>query len=245
MPVINPVTGLELIQYQGGMQPHMLDNVRALFEDYTVGTPNNQQWAVVSTGTGSTTTKVTTGEQDHPGVLEVRAGTTATAGSMQRGVYTSPQIRMSDGPWRMVEMARLAQLSDGTNTFNCMLCGLSNITGVTSTTVVDGIWFEYTHTLNGGEWTAICRTNNVQTALSAGIVADTNWHEFTIEGAANSGQVDFFIDDVRVVSIAENVPPASVTLNYLTGRMLKSAGAITRSLFIDYFFHGFSYLEPR
>jgi hypothetical protein len=245
MPVINPQTGAELLQYQASIVPSNLDNARANLEDFVyngLAARYISLWTNTNSGAGSSVSINTTSTADHPGILEIRAGTAVTGASLVASAFPASQIILPTGRWELRQMSFLSALSTAAVAYTARF-GLGDQT--VSSDVTDGVYFEYTHSLNGGNWTCCTASNSVRTKVDSLVPADTNWHEFAILGTADD-EAAFYIDGVLVATIAATMPSgAARATSIAVGQMLKSAGAVTRSLFVDYIYYGYSYRVAR
>jgi hypothetical protein len=110
--------------------------------------------------------------------------------------------------------------------------------------VVDGAWFEYTHTLNEGRW--YCRSNNgdsVTGAFDSGITFVGNtWYDMKIVVGRDSNSTavaTYYINDVSVGSLTGNRLPVGLLretgcgwMYYRTGTGLQITGDIDYMLYV-------------
>jgi len=98
---------------------------------------------------------------------------------------------------------------------------------------VDGIYFEYSHDVNGGQWMFNSYKAGILTqALSTMPVAIDTRYELTLRYQLGNGVV-FSINGVDVATLPfSSLPLASIGLQYANG-IRKYNGAANRNLFID------------
>ncbi len=123
-------------------------------------------------------------------------------------------------------------LSDATNTFTERFGFIDTVT----TESVDGVFFRYTHALNGGRFQAVTRANSVETAVDTTILAAVNTtYRLNIAVNAAGTSADFFIDGVLRATIATSIPAGAGRETGAGFMMLRSVGtaAITPAT-VDY-----------
>lgn len=182
-------------------------NPTALFEAKTdcVGATNDQNFTHTTSGTGAAFSSLAIGADDAVGILRWASGTTATS----RCSIASPNfsiIRLSKGLARFVARHRLPVLSDATNTYTTRIGFIDSVTAESA----DGVFFRYSHGVNGGRWQAVARANNVETLVDTGVLAAVNtWKRFSIEVNPAGTEAKFYIDEMLVATINLNIPIAS------------------------------------
>lgn len=245
MPLINPIVGAELLEFQGALPGHFSAFNESVFDDFTIGslaqTRYTNRWTSVVSGAGSAIV-LAASAQNHPGIIEVRAGTAVAGAAQVIAAYpTSALVLPLTGRWEFRVMVNLAQLSTAVDRFICRV-GLSDaaITG----DVTDGVYFEYSDTLNGGNWTICAARLSTRSKVNSGVAATAGtYQEFAVRGTPVRDSADFFIDDVFVGRLTSQIPISAT--NMAPGHMLKSAGVLTRSLFIDYWYYAYSFGDAR
>lgn len=165
-----------------------------------------------------------------------QTGTTSTGGYTQQGGYTFGQGSTLTAEARI----RLSHLSDGTNTFTAY-SGFNDYTPEGGT---DAVGFRYTHSANGGRWLCYTRNNTAETTADSGVaVAASTWYVMTVSVSPEAAPVaTFSINGAPVCSISTNIPtvttndPATLAREsvYTPERIVKSAGANPRFIYIDY-----------
>lgn len=104
-------------------------------------------------------------------------------------------------------------LSDATNTYTARM----GIFDVLSGEPTNGLYFRYTHSVNGGRWQAVSRLAGVDTAVDTGIAATASNNgngSFEIRTSADGNTVTFFIDDVLVATITTGLPAIGTSLGF-------------------------------
>lgn len=195
------------------------------------------------TGAGGTQT-VITGVAGHQGIVEYATGTTTTG---VRGLYqlTAEQIVVGSGKIRFGAIIKIPTLSDGTQTFTARF-GLNDVAAGTGGDGTDSIMFRYTHSVNGGEWQGVTRSNSTESTLDTNVVADTNWHTFEFEVNADGTSVEFFIDGASVGTISTNIPTGtSRTTSLNPAQIHKSAGGTARTIQLDAYWYQFDFTTAR
>lgn len=116
-------------------------------------------------------------------------------------------------------------LSDGTNTYTATF-GIAVDNAVTNSVV-----FTYTHGTNSGNW--VCLSHNGATAettnTSVAVAADT---EVDLDVELYNGVAKFYIDGTLVATHSTQVPAGGAVLHGSLAKILKSAGATSRQIFI-------------
>jgi hypothetical protein len=205
----------------------------ASFNDFISAT-SGSDWAVASSGTGAAQAQVAPPDTG-AGWVNFNLGTTTTGRTaLTTGLFA---FKLEDGPADFGARCQIGVLSDATNTFSIRLGFIDNVSGES----VDGVFFRYTHSVNGGRFQAVCRSNNVETGSAAdtGVtVATATTYTFEIAVDASIPQAVFKINGATVATVTTNIPAA---FNRATGAGvmgLKSAGTTaTTALVMDYVFY--------
>jgi hypothetical protein len=154
------------------------------------------------------------------GWLRGALGTTATGRCAVTGALNL--FRLSLGRAIFKTRLRIPVLSDATTTYS-QRYGFFDIV---SSEATDGVFFRYTHSVNGGRFQAVSRNNNVETAVDTGVtVAAATTYRFHIDVNAAGTSVEFLIDGAVVATITTNIPTAASPRTTGFGIMaLKSVG---------------------
>ncbi len=116
-------------------------------------------------------------------------------------------IRLGLGLARCAARMRQLVLSDAVTTFAQRFGFIDAAAGVEST---DGVFFRYTHSVNGARWEAVARSNNVETAVDTGIlVAINTTYKLEVEINAAGTSAVFRINGAVVSTVATNIPTAA------------------------------------
>jgi len=240
MPVINPVTGLELLQFQMARSGFYTDNSNTMIDDFCYGGlagdfTNN--WSVVTSGTGSLIAQVSPDNlAGHPGLIEIRAGTASGAAALVRSAFPVTQLLLPTGQWEFRVMLR-----HSTNVADHVVRVGFGDQAAAVDDITNGVYFELDNSVSPN-WFAVCAASGVRTKQDTGIANDTTtYKEYRALGNASSTRVDFYVDDVLRTSITTNIPTNLATA-YCAGQVDKGVGAIARSLFVDYYYMGYSFL---
>lgn len=123
-------------------------------------------------------------------------------------------------------------LSNGTDTYTSRFGFLKSITGES----VDGAFFRYTDSVNGGRFQAVTRSNNTETAVDTGVTVATNTtYVLGIEVDASIPQAVFKINGTTVATVTTNIPTSSTRSTGVGIMGLKSAGTTaTTFATVDY-----------
>lgn len=184
-----------------------LPTLAARFYSYTdclypvANTVDNGHQYLVS-GTAAAWTSLPADGTPAVGVVRLALGTTATG----RGAIACPDaacIRLGLGATSFEGQARLVALSSTTTTYTVRLGLLDSVTAEP----VDGVFFRYSHGLNGGRWQAVCRTNNIETVADTGVLAAAGaWLTFEVNVNAAGTAAVFRIDGLVVATLGTNLP---------------------------------------
>ena len=202
-----------------------------VFEDYFSTTVPS--WCVQSGSGGSLLQSGGVTNDTNIGVIGLYTGT-GTTGRMAINSHVDG-IQFGNNEWTFETRANIQNLSDATNTFTTRFGFMDATTG----NPTDGHFFRYTHGTNSGKWQAVTRINNVETATDTGETATamTNgspmprWKIIVDNSGTN---VDFYINDRRVVTHTPSGFTGSSRMTGIAYSMIKSAGTTTRAFFIDY-----------
>ena len=187
-------------------------------------------WISFSSGAGAVATQSAAYTGDHPGVIDLKTGTTTT-GYTGIGSNTSNGIVIGIGLGEIAHelILNLNALSDATDTFN-VIAGVS--TQVTSAPI-NGIYWTYTHGTNSGKWLLNCSKANVHSTSDSGIAAAAGWVRIGWVMNAAGTSVQGYINGVAAGSpITTNFPIVGLGPWCIIN---KSAGTNTRVLGIDSF----------
>lgn len=168
--------------------------------------------------------------QLNPGVIELRTSTSSSAApSLNLGVNI---FQAGGGAMSVEGVARLDALSDGTDTYTARL-GFGDST--TGTAPTDGMWLEYTHSVNSGNWTFNTASSTTTTTSNGSIAAVAGaWFRFKITCNADGTSASGFINDVLVNTNTTNIPSGAGRSFGIQFSLTKSLGSTQRILYIDW-----------
>lgn len=214
----DPVSGDIYIKYTGtGNTGWLLSNpfplnTLDLIDDFVsdTGTP----WYLGDLGWNSSGPLSNYSTSDHPGIVDLSkfVGQPAymiLAASL--GISNLGSFVLGGGRFSLNFVWKLDQLSDGTDTFQVAI-GLLDYTTVINQTfsIIDGVYFQYSDSVNSGNWQIITTSASTSTTTNTSVPADTDWHNFGIICNAAGTSVSFTIDGAVVGTIATNIPTAIV-----------------------------------
>lgn len=171
------------------------------------------------------------GISTNPGLLRY-TGTTnsimlATASPAQN------QIVLGAGALTVNWVIKTAVLSNGTNTY-ILRCGLSD---TQSLDPVNGVYFEYTHSSNSGNWMGkTAQSSSRSTANSSTAVQNSTFVNLQISVNANATSVSFYVNGTQIANspLAANIPTATIA-PYI--EIVQTAGTVPAgSVLIDLFY---------
>lgn len=202
------------------------------FDDFITGVNTSALgWAFTGFGTGASSQNSSAGNNDIDkaiGVLQIDTGTTATG----RVSLTRSLLTLGYCIWEIIWRIKIQKLSLPTELFFTQWGFIDN-TGVGDP--VDGVYFGYSSSINNGNLTAYCRSNNIETSVDTGILADTNFHTFKILVNELATSVEFYIDDTLVATITTNIPVGTNRSTSIGIKIEKTIGIDQVGLFIDYY----------
>ncbi|MBK8180412.1 MAG: collagen-like protein [Planctomycetes bacterium] len=183
------------------------------------------------------------GAGNHPGVVVLSTGTTATGSASLYGSGSPSSVLAGGGAIRFGAVVKLDALSTPSQTFAARL-GLGDSAASDGT---DGIFFRYTDAANGGRWLGVARSNNVESTVDTGVAADTNFHTFELAIDAGGTSVQFLVDGIAVgAPITTNIPAAAGRETGLRPAALaKTVGLTARTLRVDAYWYQFEFTTVR
>lgn len=127
----------------------------------------------------------------------------------------------------------LATASDGTDTYAARF-GFNDAGGTSPGDGVDGAFFRYRHSVNGGRWECVTRSNSVETATDSTVAAiSASYQCLEIEVNAAGTSVVFKVNGTTVATNTTNIPTGASRATGAGGSIVKSAGTTPRSFDID------------
>lgn len=185
-------------------------------------------------GTNAATAAVSPPLVNHPGIISLTTGTTATgrAGLM---MGNNGGVVLTGGKIRFGAVLRIiTALSDASQTYTIRM-GLFTEVAIDSSA---GVYFRYTHGTNGGKWQGVARSGGVESTVDTGVTPDTTtWHRYEFEINAAGTSVEFFIDGISVGTISSNLPISSESLRLAPFNVVKSVGTTARVFHLDAYWY--------
>ena len=174
------------------------------------------------------------------GLLELNTGSSSSGYAMVYS-YTSEMPRMDDGTRLYECMVQVPLLSDATQEF---LCRIGMHDG--STSMTNGIYFEYNRSLNGNFWT-LCSSNNsstTRTSPAVPVVAGA-WIKLGFRSTVSGSTITLYpsYNGTEVGSITTNIRADGAMK--LAASIIKSVGTTSRSFLVDYVYMRHEWIGSR
>lgn len=200
--------------------------------DFLVGTATVSGWSSSSSGAGAVFGITAPGygvdtTENVVGLITQSTGTTTTG----RCHIFKYGLQLGTHDTRFRFRSAIENLSDATDTYSTRI-GISDLSNVATGDPDNGVFFRYTHSVNSGEYEAVCRAGGVETATDTNVAATTSYKVFEIRVNEAATSVTFYIDGVLVATISTNIP-TGVDSNFYS-HILKSAGTTSRNLHLDW-----------
>ena len=167
------------------------------------------------------------------GIATTNTGTSSSGRSFV-GLAASDQLQLGNGEVRCTCIMRTpATASDGTNRYGFRM-GLLDTR--TSGSVGDGLFFSYTDTVNGGNWTINAVSGGgAYSPIDTGIAMPlATWLRLDIIVNSAATEATFYIDDVLVHTETTTIPSGSSGALGAGWIIYKVLGTSSRNLFVDY-----------
>lgn len=202
---------------------YLYDEFVGLVSSQTLGWENRVNSGTITEGT------TTGGDSIHFGKFDLR-----TSASGQFPLKRLDSVMWTAGAretlWEWV--IRPSHLSDGTDTYTAYI-GFFDAS--TTTNIVDGLWFEYSHGVNSGNWQ--CKTataSSVTTNDTSVAVVAATWVTNTCLINAAGTQAIFSVNGAPVATNVSNIPTGA---NFTGPNIMvsRTAGSATRNLTVDRF----------
>ncbi len=216
-----------------------LNAPKNLFRVFTdcIAAVNSAEFGHTVSGTGAAFTQGAAGSINNTavGMLLFALGTVAT----NRVSISSPNASILTFiyPGRTTEFATrlwMLVLSDATNAYTLRAGFIDSVT----TDSVDGVYFRYTHSVNGGLLQCVARNNNTETVVNATSQFNTNVPiklTVRVKNVANVLTADFYVNAALAGTITTNIPNAAARDTGYGVYVQRSAGtAAVTPLGVDY-----------
>jgi hypothetical protein len=168
----------------------------------------------------------------HPGIYYLKTITNTTSSSSLRTSTSS--LLLGGGRLICNWLVQLPTLSDGTDTFT-IRCGLGDSASADFT---DGVYFEYTDSVNDGKWDIKTASNSSRTTENTNnTVTAGQWDRLTIDVNADGSSAAFYVNGTQCTNspIVSNIPTGAGRHTGFVIHMVRSAGTDARDLYIDLF----------
>lgn len=225
-------------------QASAVDTFFKLDDDFLFNMPDQSgtgagvtgNWTWGTSGTASALFGDTTGidaTEKAQGVLAMATGTD-TNGFAQIGTNPISGLMFGTGT-KITASGRVAisNASDGTDRFT-VLFGFSDVATSFGTITTTGAYFRYRDDINGGNWQCTVKTADTTTNADSGVAPSAGVFQIlTVEVAADSSNVKFYINGTLVATITTNIPTTAYALIEFT-LVLKSLGTNQRFVYLDH-----------
>jgi hypothetical protein len=202
-----------------------------MVDDFVAGVTKSRFGWISVLVNSATVTEYGTGINANPGIWQVSTGTNAAGGATLHSGLGPFQL---GGGRVIVEfLIQVSALSTAAQAYTTRI-GLGDTTNAVH---VNGCWFEYTDTVNGGNWTLNCADNAaVTTANSNDAVAATTWTRLTIDVNAAANSVAFYVNGTQCANspVTTNIPTAAGRCCGPNIQIVKSNGTTARTVIVDY-----------
>jgi hypothetical protein len=216
-----------------------LSPTRWFFEndDFTSASAGGLGWSSVIASGGAAGT-VGSAETNHPGIYTISCDA-STAGSRAAYRLANGIFNFGGGPYSFSYLIKTpAGLSSAIDAY-ILRIGLNDNAGA-SGEAVDGAYFQYTHSTNGGLWTCVTLNNSVGATNAAGSAVNAGqWYWLRCDIAASSASATFYVDGVAIATNTTYVPSGTGARGTTQQFQIERTGtaATLRELRIDYFEH--------
>jgi hypothetical protein len=162
------------------------------------------------------------------GGLEITTGTTSNSTGLGaifscNGIPTFLPINLN---WQF--RIKVPILS-GTPAFTVKIGMASSAIAATT----NGIYFQYTHSLNSGRWVGTTISSSVSTNVNSTIAVDTEWVRLGVVVNSTNTSVEFFVDGVSIGTSTTNIP--AILLSFIAQIQKQAPNTTTsRSLITDF-----------
>lgn len=186
-----------------------------------------------TSGTGASVTNEGRDDTSSIGIVQLATGSTNTGSSYFDGKGVLNLVLgggVQTWEWRV----KIPTLSNGTDRF-VVRVGVASAIGDPQAC----IFFRYVDNVSTGNWVAVCRSSNTETATDTGVAVTTGWMILKFITNAGSTSVDFYVNGVNKCTIATNVP-TGVTFNvgavYPSAGITKTVGTASLTAWFDYLY---------
>lgn len=188
---------------------------------------------IAQIGTGAGTFFGVAGSGHYQTIAQQTTGTTAT-GRSAIGTFTSTSVVLGTQAVKFCTIVATPQLSTGAQTFIWQIGFLDNQAGAS----VDGLWFEYTHSVNSGKFTCNVSSNSFANSpiFDTGVtVAINTWYLLEIEVNAAATEAKFYLNGSLIHTTTTNIPSGAARATGCVVNTRKTVGTTAITTNIDYF----------
>ena len=212
------------------------------FDDFLGGYGGSDtQFSKLGWTNGPTTIKQLDGTTDHPGIWMLDTESSLSNGSLfmrmvdAAGADTGGNLALGGGTLTSSFIIRLSALSAGGDTY-VYSCGLADSATLfaDSDSFVDGVYFQYTDSVNAGNWQIKSTASSVTTTANTSTAATTGWVTLTVAVNAGATAVNFYIDGNLVANspITTNIPTAAL----VPFIFIKNTAGTTPNSYVDLYY---------
>lgn len=211
-----------------------------IYEDFLSGSANVGEFTG-SANSGSISVNFNIVDGNHPGNIQLQTGASTSS---------APSINSNDGMWlfgggvtTFETLVYLNFLSGSPDTYSLRI-GYSNQINGTSPT--EGLWFQYTDTVNSGQWVLTSVAGGVTTSTSSAVAPTaTAWNKLKIVTNAAGTLATFFVNGTSIGTVA-GLPTVVATDEFgIQVCIIKTAGTSSRNMAIDYIYSMLQFTSPR
>lgn len=183
------------------------------------------------TGAAVTFTSGAINTANNIGICRAATGTTTT-GRSGMGAAVTDTVVLGTNEVRFCTVVNIPVVSNATDNFVVHAGLFDSLTG----TAVDGLYFEYNHGTNAGDWTAIVRNNSSTIASQdLNVVASAaTWYKLEIIVNAAGNSTEFKINGTTYYTHTGTTPTGSARATGFGTLIRKTAGTTSRNLDIDF-----------
>ena len=224
----DPVSGIVYIKYSGTgntgwnqiPNPFSPNSIIQDFNDFITGGGNLQ-------GTPGSGLSAIAGTATNPGIITMYGGSSngvAISSNTGSSPYPDP-FKLGGGSLSLNWVFDLIALSNDTDAYTSYIGLLDFDDFNNQTPPVDGVYFQYTHNVNSGNWQIVCNKGGVSTVANTSTPAAIGFHNFGIIINAAGTSASFYINGIQVANspVVSNLPINSISPIILS---LVSAGAL-------------------
>lgn len=213
------LNGQGTINLTGQAAPFVPNAVLQEFDDFLepIGAGGKLAWTSIF---GSNAQFATNGTGDHPGIISIQPGTAGDSCGIalnkrgSGGINNVGNFVLGSGTLTCNWVIQLSALSAGGNTYR-FSCGLADATTILAGTdsFVNGVYFQYTDSVNSGNWQIKNTSASVTTTANTSTAANTSFVTLSVVVNAAGTSVAYYINGNQVANspITTNIPSATIT----------------------------------